>query len=100
MHGTIGFESELGRGSTFWVQFPTYIDVRSVEAVQPVEEAAGSVLPQVLHIEDDQDLTNVLIEALRHRAEVASATTLADAEALLATREYDMVVIDVILPDG
>jgi CheY-like chemotaxis protein/two-component sensor histidine kinase len=88
MRGTIGFESEEGRGTTFRVSLP---NVRT----QPV---AGD---RVLVVEDerhDADLIVAVAAALDLRAEVVRG--LAEArEALRRSRPLG-VVVDMRLPDG
>ena len=57
-------------------------------------------LPRILHVEDDQDLVQVVHSMLNEIATLESASTLAQARKLLADRCYDLVLLDINLPDG
>jgi len=61
---------------------------------------ARVLLPRVLHIEDDKDLSRILAESLRGQADLISATTIHNAEKDLKTERYDLVVLDPEMPDG
>ncbi len=57
--------------------------------------------PQILLVEDDEDLREGLSFALeREGYSVSVATGIAEAETLLATRTMDLIILDVMLPDG
>jgi signal transduction histidine kinase len=34
MHGTIGFDTQLGQGTTFWIEFPVVAEHRALEHEQ------------------------------------------------------------------
>lgn len=53
---------------------------------------------RVLHIDDDQDLISV-IEAIVG-VEVTAARTIAAARTMLVTQPFDLVILDIGLPDG
>lgn len=56
---------------------------------------------KVLLVEDDRELRTTLRESLQVEGyEVAAAASLADAHALLANTEVDIVLLDLGLPDG
>ena len=56
--------------------------------------------PRVLHVEDDADIVRVASEILKEDAELDSASSLAAARAKLARNVYDLVILDLALPDG
>lgn len=56
--------------------------------------------PRVLHVEDDRDLVRVVAEIGRDLADFDAATTLAQARWWLERRQYDLVLLDLGLPDG
>jgi DNA-binding response OmpR family regulator len=53
-----------------------------------------------LHVEDDADLGNLVATALQGRASTFTATSLAEAESLLAKKTFSMILLDMKLPDG
>ncbi|MDA7087516.1 response regulator [Pseudomonas sp. SA3-5] len=56
--------------------------------------------PRVLHIEDDADLRQVIAEQGRTLAEFNSASSLTEARQLLSQGSYDLILLDLGLPDG
>jgi DNA-binding NtrC family response regulator len=54
----------------------------------------------VLHVEDDVDLGNLVATALQGKATTFTATSLAEAESLLAKKTFSMILLDLKLPDG
>lgn len=58
-------------------------------------------MKQIFFVEDDMSLINGLAYALKKEGyEVETARTVAEAEALWAETKYDLVILDVSLPDG
>lgn len=97
MGGQIGFDTEVGKGTSFWVEFPL---VREKDDTATNRILMPSGLPAILHIEDDGDLSRFLGEALRGHAEVTPATTLRKAQVLLEAFRFDMVILENQLRDG
>ncbi len=57
--------------------------------------------PQILLVEDDEDLREGLSFALEHEGySVSVAATCSEAETHLSTQPVDLVILDVMLPDG
>jgi PAS domain S-box-containing protein len=56
--------------------------------------------PRVLHVEDDHDLRLVVAEQGRELALFVPADSLAEARRLLAEQPFDLVLLDLGLPDG
>lgn len=56
--------------------------------------------PSILHIEDDKDLTSILSTALSQHALLTSATTLETARNYLQSKAFDLIILDITLPDG
>jgi len=66
-----------------------------------LRRAVGSAgRPRILHVEDDADFREVLARSLRDAAEWVGASTIHEAEKRLATERFDLVVLDLDLPDG
>lgn len=96
--GRVAVESDLGKGSTFWFELPQYGLKSTSFADCP---AAGTVAHTVLLVEDDQRLAMVLEKLLQAQGYlVAHAGTIAAATALLEEMRPDVILLDVLLPDG
>ena len=116
MHGSIGFNSVVGQGTTFHFELPRAASGAQAAAVAAVSETARcrvliyedqstrsaqtGKIPRILHVEDDIDLSQVIDAALAGRAEVVTAPSLQAAEQLLAESTFSLVVLDLKLPDG
>ncbi len=55
---------------------------------------------RVLHVEDDADLHQVIRAMLSQPVEVRHASTLAEARKMIAEDQFDVVLLDIGLPDG
>jgi len=82
-----------------WIKKP--IDRNQlVAALQQAIAQARSTRPRVLHVEDDLDICKVVNAIVGEVADMENATTLAAARRMLNERHYDLVILDVTLPDG
>lgn len=81
-----------------WVEKP--IDEKIF--IKSLKDAINSknTLPEILHIEDDMDLSNLLAVALQDKAKVTNAPTLAKAKKLLKNKQFSTIILDIGLPDG
>jgi|GEM_PF-1238303 len=74
------------------------------ELASAVREAigrqGGSHRARILHIEDDEDLQTVLSLVGRELASFDCVQTVAAARQALASGHYDLVILDIDLPDG
>lgn len=100
MDGAIGFDTEMGSGSTFWVEFPLAAEPGESELSPATTRPVGRKTPAVLHVEQDAGLAEVLSAALHGRVQLVPASTLRQAEALLRQRDFAMVIADIQLPDA
>lgn len=55
---------------------------------------------RILHVEDDQDILTLTSALLEGVAMVDGVTTLAGARHMLETRAYDLLLVDLLLPDA
>ncbi|MBW4649105.1 MAG: PAS domain-containing protein [Kastovskya adunca ATA6-11-RM4] len=56
--------------------------------------------PQILHVEDDPDLTQVIFAILSNLVEIDTAANLQEAKQKLQQKSFDLVILDLSLPDG
>lgn len=90
--GVISIESDTDQGAEFIVRLP-------VEADRwPARESAAR--QQILVVEDDTLDAKAIERALGEELAVTRAKDLAGAIALLSQARYDLVVLDLSLPDG
>lgn len=57
-------------------------------------------LPRVLYVEDNPDDIKQVSELLRNRADITSTSNIEDAKFRLAREAFDLVILDLLLPDG
>ena len=87
-----------GLGVADWITKP--IDPnRLLNAVQNGTRGTTNGKSHVLHVEDDQDLHQVIASLCEEVAEFDNATSFKAAEQLLSTKHYDLVILDIKLPD-
>jgi PAS domain S-box-containing protein len=65
-----------------------------------LRQVQGAARPRVLHVEDDPDLRKVVSTIARDIADFEPAESVRDATAKLARERFDMVLLDLGLPDG
>lgn len=90
MGGVIGYESQEGQGSHFWVRLPR---------AKPLK-ARDSHKPLVLHVEDDEHFAKLVSLQIRDWVSMDLATDLAIANRKVRERHYDLILLDLSLPDG
>jgi CheY-like chemotaxis protein len=106
--GDIRVESRAGSGTKFEVFLPLGAEAVDVPASTRADEsrpsleaaaAAANGVPRVLIIDDERALVKALARQLSERFEVDTASTAVDALVQLSTREYEVIVCDVRMPD-
>jgi PAS domain S-box-containing protein len=96
-------EGRLAINSDFsdidWVAKP-FDESRLLGIVDRLVSAADQQHPRVLHVEDDSDLHQVIRAMIGRRFDFETATTLVEARARVALERFDVVILDLTLPDG
>jgi len=90
-------------GIVDWLQKP--LDqgrlARSVtNAVLNRQSSTAEGINRILYVEDELDLVGILTSSFGDSVEIVSATTLAEAKTLLDEQSFQLVILDVGLPDG
>lgn len=106
MKGTLGVESTIGRGSTFWVEFdlvegPVERVERMGRVPAPAELEASSRARVVLYIEDNLSNLKLIQRLLAHRPEVRLLPAIQGRLGLDLAREHypHLILLDLHLPD-
>ncbi len=97
--GSIDVTSTPGKGSCFSVRLPADVG-RSIENPRgkPLPLAQGRVL-DVLVVDDEPEVGRVVARMLAGVHQVTVLRSSVEAEQVLATRPFDVVVCDVMMPD-
>ncbi len=57
-------------------------------------------MTRILHVEDEEDTRTIVKSILKNTAEVICASTLQEAKVKLIRDQFDLVILDLMLPDG
>ncbi len=99
--GTIGVESRVGEGSTFWFELPEgpRRDTQPPPSAVVLLVEAGGALARVLVVEDDPSFREVLVRQLSALGlECVQAANGEQAVALARAAQPDLIILDVGLP--
>ena len=72
---------------------------RMLAALRRVASGSNGI-PKILHVEDDLDLREILSALLAKDARMTGASTLHEAKRRLEQQHFDLVILDIGLPDG
>lgn len=101
----LGFDSEVGQGSTFWIEAPVTSESAGVDLSVKVGGATdatnGNAHGTVLHIEDNVANLKLVEHLLRHRPGIHLIDAMQGSIGLeLASQQRpDLILLDVHLPD-
>jgi PAS domain S-box-containing protein len=108
--GEMGFITAPGKGTTFFFDLPEWMALAeevAAAAAGPARSAAARILvcteggrARILHVEDDADLQQVVAAIVEKEADIEPALSLGEARQKLARERFDLVILDLALPDG
>lgn len=86
-------------GIVDWLEKP--VDSRRLHAaLAKIVAGKDEQKPKILHVEDDEGVLAVMSEGLGSGVSITSAKTLKDAQQAVADHRFDLVILDIALPDG
>jgi CheY-like chemotaxis protein/anti-sigma regulatory factor (Ser/Thr protein kinase) len=109
MHGDMGLESEVGKGTTFWIKLPLAERPTASEDMQPAEDerdeltsSSGKQKPRyrVLYVEDNLANQKLVGEILKRYQDIDMLTTESAEKGLelAVTQQPDFILLDINLP--
>ncbi len=107
MHGTIGVETVVGQGSTFWVELPAAesplrrLAVHKKNGATRRKEPAQAQRRKVLYIEDNLSNGTLMEQMLQEKPEIELMTAIQGKIGLDLARQHspDLILLDLHLPD-
>jgi PAS domain S-box-containing protein len=99
--GSVSFESDEGKGTTFHVDLPS-AELPSSSPKERIEQinSRDRSLPTILHVDDDPDMLAVVAGMFEGKAHVHSTPSVAESRALVGRNIYDGAILDVGMLDG
>ncbi len=101
--GSINFDSDEGKGATFYVDLPIWHEQRGVEEKWTGEsrDEACSEAPLVLIVEDDHDVSRLLSMMLENEGyRFHQAFSYQEAKQQIQNNQYNAVTLDLMIPGG
>ena len=82
-----------------WIEKPLS-PTRFEAALRTALSRSGAKRPMILHLDDDQDVLDIVAAGLQPEARIVTATDLVTARTLLQTISPDVAILDLQLADG
>jgi PAS domain S-box-containing protein len=82
-----------------WIEKPID-EKRLVGAVVHGIDQSSAALPRILHVEDEPDIREIVSNLVDGTYQLSAVGTLAEARQRLDREEFDLVILDLGLPDG
>lgn len=81
-----------------WLDKP--IDFSKLLKTVAVIKQKNKHIPKIIHVEDDEEARKMVKTLLQDLADVVCATTLQEAKIKLINEKFELVILDLLLPDG
>uniref|UniRef100_UPI0027BA3DC3 PAS domain S-box protein n=1 Tax=Rheinheimera sp. TaxID=1869214 RepID=UPI0027BA3DC3 len=95
---------EKQEGQTLYTGFTAFDwlnkPVQAPDLIDKIHKLVTPAKPKVLHVEDDPALSDLLQQLTLDAATTVSAASVEEARQLLQQQDFDLVVLDLALPDG
>lgn len=82
-----------------WINKPIDTDRLTKALHQALKKSTGK-FKSILHVEDNKDLIEVMSRLMGDKAKLINAETLQSAKEKIKTESFDLLIIDIGLPDG
>ena len=82
-----------------WLDKPVDFN-KLLKSIDHIKNTSTKKMPHILHIEDDADTRQIIATLLHEHAAITDVATLARAREKIASEKFDLVILDLLLPDG
>lgn len=84
-----------------WLEKPISPELLSLKLGQLLSKLpALDRFHRILHIEDDNDIVTIMRMQLEHQCQYMAVSTLSEAKIILAQERFELILLDLGLPDG
>ena len=70
------------------------------QRIRDAVRGTADTKPHILHVEDDADILQVVSTLVGDTADITSVSSLREARSLLLSQSFNLVILDLMLPDG
>ena len=82
-----------------WLDKPVDFN-KLIKSIERIRRAQPDKIPRILHVEDNPETRQIISTLLQEHAFLVEADTLAKARDKLTMEQFDIVILDLLLPDG
>jgi PAS domain S-box-containing protein len=82
-----------------WLDKPVDFN-KLLKAIDHIKKTAPDQKPRILHVEDNPDTRQIIATLLQEHANIIEAPSLKIAQEKLGEDSFDLVILDLLLPDG
>lgn len=82
-----------------WLDKPINFS-KVLQSIERIKKITYPHMPRILHVEDDNDTQRVVFTMLEKHATLVSVASLEEARKILSQEKFDLVILDLLLPDG